>query len=286
MTSAVVMHDLICPVCGARLTLLDRALQCPRAHSFDIAREGYVNLRIATGKAPKFLGDSRDMLLARRAFFEQGHYAPLSDALNVQVQQLLNDAPSVVVDVGCGEGYFLRGLKHCLDAHELDTRCYGVDVAKDALKLAAKQSRDIAFVVADVTRQLPFADQDVTLLLNMFAPRSPTEFARVVRPGGWLVVVIPAPEHLLELRHSLHLLSIEEAKAEKVVSAFSEQFRLLKTQTVSYPLHLNQTDTARLIHMTPNDRHLSDATLKLIESQEVWDTTAAFLILVFQKSGA
>ena len=208
---------LICPVCDARLAQVGNTLQCPQAHSFDVAREGYVNLLLAGRKRPKILGDTKEMLQARRSFLAQGFYDPLSDAINKRVYNHLtnqrhSDAsfPTCVADIGCGEGYFLNRLKHHLD-HQLerDDVCYfGIDISKEAARLAAKRYKEMRFVVANVNQKVLFSNNSVQVLTNIFAPRNAAEFDRVITWDGLLLIVIPSPRHLANLRSELNLLSL------------------------------------------------------------------------------
>lgn len=281
---------LICPLCSAPLQQVGKSLQCAQSHTFDIAREGYANLLPARGKQPKFLGDSREMLQARRRFLEAGYYAALSDPINQiaahQLSKFPGSAPMTILDAGCGEGYFLSRLKQHLATASLPTRCYGIDLSKDAAKMAAKRHKDIGFWVADLKRSWVFVASSIDLLLNIFAPRNPAEFRRVLKPDGGLLVVIPQPDHLIELREEFKLLKVEGAKADKVVDVFSGAFRLIDSHMIRFGMHLTRADTACLIHMTPNHRHLSDDTLHWLETRDRWEITAAFTVLTFQKAGA
>lgn len=196
---------LACPFCQMRLRQVGAALKCENGHSFDMAKEGYVNLL-----AQKRTGDTKEMLKARRDFLESGLYAPLSDAINELVRAHLRDAPGPlhVLDAGCGEGYYLDRLQRAL-ASQQDSCYIGLDVSKEAIKMAAKRYPQLFFVVADVKQGLVLVDNAFHAILNIFAPRNPAEFARVIAQSGILITVIPAPEHLLSLRSALGLLSIE-----------------------------------------------------------------------------
>src|SRR5581483_10720478 len=153
--------------------------------TFDVAREGYVNLL-----RKKQVGDTREMLQARRSFLEDGFYQPLSDTLNALVDSYLREIPSPanVLDAGCGEGYYLGRLQRSLDQKE--QHCFlGLDIAKDGIRMAAKRYQAASFVVANLKERLVIADQAIHVLLNIFAPRNPAEFARVMVPAGRLIVV-------------------------------------------------------------------------------------------------
>ncbi len=273
-------HLLTCPVCHTVLSKSDQSLKCGQQHSFDLAKEGYVNLLLK-----KLPGDTREMLLARRAFLEGGYYRPLSDTLNQLVATHLDDTPVNILDAGCGEGYYLGRLQHALAQRQSQQAgCYiGVDISKEAVRMAAKHYRDVLFVVANLKERLVFADQTFNVMLNVFAPRNAQEYARVIVPGGVLIVVIPGPAHLLQLRSTLHLLSIEEDKQQHVIEQFADQFDLTMIMPVTYEQHLTKPEIALAVMMTPNYWHLSDQTRQAMEELTELQTQVAFTCLVLQR---
>jgi len=256
-------------------------------HSFDIAREGYVNLLLSSGKRPKIMGDTREMLRARRSFLERGFYGPLSDALNEYIHNhLVGDAfPVCIADVGCGEGYYIGRLKRYLDSQPgLDDLCYfGLDISKEAARLAAKRYKDIHFVVASVNRKLLFPDGSVRVLANIFAPRNVAEFDRVLAQDGVLLIVIPNPGHLASLRSELNLLSIEPDKRNKVIEQFAGPFRLAGEHTVEYEMGLEGEALLSLVQMTPNYWHISDEAWDDVKAVGPVQTEASFTILEFRR---
>src|SRR5579859_5598577 len=270
---------LACPLCHMGLRQVGAAIMCDSGHSFDIAREGYVNLLVQ-----KRLGDAKEMLKARRNFLESGLYAPLSDAINELVRAHLPDAPGPlhILDAGCGEGYYLDRLQCALAS--LQDGCYiGLDVSKEAIGMAAKRYRQHFFVVADVKQRLVLADGVIHAMLNIFAPRNPVEFARVTAPGGFLIVVIPASEHLLSLRSALGLLSIEEQKQQHVKEQFSAYFEFVDSASVGYSMHLNREQIEQVVMMTPNYWHLTDEMREAMERMEEMETEARFIVMVFRR---
>jgi 23S rRNA (guanine745-N1)-methyltransferase len=271
---------LACPLCHKELRQVDAALTCANKHSFDIAREGYVNLLVQ-----KRSGDAKEMLRARRNFLERGWYQPLSDAVNELVRVHLPGMlePLHILDAGCGEGYYLDRLQRAL-APQHDGCYIGIDVSKDAIRMAAKRYRQSLFVVADVKQQLVLADQAIHAILNIFAPRNPTEFARVAVAGGILLVVIPNPEHLLRLRTALGLLGMEEQKQQHVKEQFAGQFEFAESSTIAYSMHLNKEEIEEVVMMTPNYWHLSDEIREAMRKMEEIETEAGFTVMVFRRT--
>lgn len=224
-----VLPYLRCPVCGDRLssgaaTAAGRSVRCGRGHAFDLARQGYLNL--ATGRL-RHSGDTAAMVAARAEFLAAGHYRFIAEAL-AAAAAARRAGPGLVVDVGAGTGYHLGSV--------LDARPGAVGLALDSSKAAARRAgrahpRATA-VVCDVWRRLPIADSCAQLVLNVFAPRNPAEFRRVLAPDGDLLVVTPEPEHLTELVEALGLLRVDPAKADRLshdLGAPVEERRLTRT---------------------------------------------------------
>jgi 23S rRNA (guanine745-N1)-methyltransferase len=179
-----------CPHCGEPLVDVDRRLTCASGHSFDRAREGYVNLLPAGRLAGGPSGDDDTMLRARRAVFDAGCYDPIIDAVAAEVRRA---GAATVLDAGCGEGtYLARACAAGADG-------WGIDISKVAVRLAARRYPHHRFAVASSYR-LPFADESFDALVDVFSPRPFTELLRVLRPGGVAVVVTPGADHLAQLK--------------------------------------------------------------------------------------
>ena len=122
--------ELICPICGNELHKEEKTCRCPSGHSFDIARQGYVNLLTVQQKHSLNPGDTREQVLSRRAFLEAGYYAPIAGALIDTAKELGASGP--ILDVGCGEGYYSSRL-----AGALGGELVGLDISKEAVRCAA-----------------------------------------------------------------------------------------------------------------------------------------------------
>ncbi|MFG3578511.1 putative RNA methyltransferase [Micromonospora chersina] len=254
-----ILARLRCPVCAEPLAETTagtaRALRCPRRHSFDIARQGYVNL--LAGRAPH-TGDSAEMVAARADFLAAGHYDPVAAALAAKAREIVSgEAYPLVVDAGAGTGWYLAAVLAALP----DAVGLALDVAKPALRRAARAHPRAAAALADTWQRLPLADRSTGVLLNVFAPRNGAEFHRVLDPAGALLVVTPAGDHLAELVDALDLLRVDPAKADRVAGSLSGQFTEESATEHRARLELSRTEVATLVGMGPSAWHADPARL-------------------------
>ncbi len=230
---------------------------CAAGHCYDVAREGYVNLLLAHQKASDAPGDTRAMLLSRRAFLDGGHYAPLSDRINALAAEAVGgiegQRPSVL-EAGCGEGYYLGRM-----ARHLDAAGWGLDISREAVRLASARDKDSTYVAASALRALPFPDAAFDVLLTVFAPRNPTEFRRILRPGGVWLAVVPAEGHQAQLQEALGLAGLKGGKEEQFVDSLDGRFTLGASEALRYRRHLSAEAVRHLVQMTPTFWHLPAA---------------------------
>lgn len=233
-----------CPVCGKALTREESRYACPGGHSFDRAREGYVNLLPANRQHSKMPGDDKVMTSARTRFLEGGWYAPLRNKLCGLAGQALPSG-GTLLDAGCGEGWYTAALAEVVAAK--GGRTAGVDLSKPAVKKAARRCREAEIAVCSVYH-LPLADASVDLLVDCFSPLAAEEFYRVLSPGGKFLYVVPGPRHLWELKEILYDAPYEnEEKAEEYPG-----FALEKVVPVETSFTLTDPqDIQALYHMTP-----------------------------------
>lgn len=277
---ADVVSALACPTCDSALTPEPGVLRCPAGHSFDVARQGYVNL-LAGAPAPG-TADSPDMVAARHDFLAAGHYAPLVAALAERAAALGGDG--LVLDAGAGTGHHLAAV--------LDRRpgsCgLALDISKHALRRAARAHDRLGAAACDVWRGLPVRTGAASVLLNVFAPRNGAEFRRVLRPDGALLVVTPDAAHLAELVSALGLIGVDPRKDERLADALSDHFHLVDRWHREFPLRLSRADAATAVRMGPSARHLSGAELagRAAALAEPVPVTASVLLSVYRPRGA
>ena len=267
------MNLLMCPVCRQVLQLHDRTWRCASNHSYDVAKQGYVNLHVVQHKHSKNPGDTPASVQARRAFLSAGHYAPLQQ---VVVQKIRTLRIENLLDIGCGEGYYTAAMQGEV------LQCVGVDIAKNAVQVAAKLNPAVTWVVG-TGATLPVLEDCIDLCSSLFSPIPQQEILRVLKPQGYLLVVTPAPVHLLAMRQAL----FEEVKPhepEKFITQLQDAFDLVDASVVKTPLQLSQADLKHLIAMTPYAYKAKAERRQALEQQTQFDVTAQHQIYLFQKN--
>ncbi|GIH72527.1 putative RNA methyltransferase [Sphaerimonospora thailandensis] len=267
---ADIIDYLICPLCGTAPSLTAGSVRCARGHSFDVARQGYVNM--LTGSAAAGTADTPAMVAARAEFLSAGHYAPLTRRLAE-----IAGAAGVVTDAGAGTGHYLAGV---LGEGTRGRAGIALDVSKHALKRAARAHPLIGAVAADVWRGLPVRDRCVDVLLNVFAPRNAAEFARILRPGGTLIVVTPTAGHLRPLVERLGLLSVDEDKDRRVEETLGGRFARAVQEVIEIGLTLRHATVASVVEMGPSAWHTRPDELagRIADLPDPVQVTASFQI--------
>ncbi len=278
-----------CPVCREPLLNAPSGFHCSNRHSFDIAREGYVNLLLAHQKKSRQPGDSKEMIHSRTRFLELGLYNRISDALN---QATAGSLPSkqkgetvTVLDAGCGEGFYLERLKAFLGGipgAPSAIEYYGVDISKFGVLRAAKRDRMISWFVAGI-RNLPFAGSSLDAIMNVFSPVDFREFHRVLRKEGALVTATPGPGHLNGLRQIIYSTPRDHA-ASTLSKEAVEYFSLSSETRITYPVELASREAIMdLLAMTPYYWNIDHATRARVEALDRLGLDVDVEIRVFRK---
>jgi len=269
-----------CPVCKLPLSKLlsssakntDQQWLCANQHSFDTAKEGYINLLLSHQKRSFSPGDTKLMVSSRQDFLAEGHYEPLSKKIISLLDKYLA-TNSVLLDSGCGEGYYLRQLLTQRD----DIHIFGIDISKEAAKVISRQIKNSYFAVAS-SFDLPILTNSVDCLLRIFAPGDDAEAARILKETGTLVVVSAGPKHLLSLKKLLY----QEAK-EHLPHDNLENFLLLNEKKFSYQIEIKSAEKInQLVAMTPlywRTSKLAQASLNELESLS---TEVDFIIKIYK----
>jgi 23S rRNA (guanine745-N1)-methyltransferase len=212
---------LLCPVRDCHLPLLreERRLVCPRGHSFDVARSGYINLLQPQERRSKHPGDTAAAVAGRRRLHDRGVTEPLLHA----IEEMMGASPDdVVLDAGCGDGFYLGTLagRTGFDAH-------GVDISIPAVDAAARGYPKCEWIVANADRFVPYADRSFSIVLSITARMNSGEFRRVLRDDGHLLVALPSPADLIELRGA------GRDRVGRTAETFAPDFTLVERSSVS-----------------------------------------------------
>lgn len=232
-----------CPICKGKVALNRQSLVCSNNHSFDIAKQGYINYIM--GKK-QFKNYSKESFENRKSILDKNYYSHILDNL-VEMIQGFQKCTSIL-DVGCGEGYYARNI---VEATDKDVIAF--DISKDSVQLAARNDTNhgVAWFVGDLS-QLPIKDNTIDCLLNIFTPANYHEFNRVLRKGGYLIKVVPGANHLKEFRSLVQdQLRNKEFSNERVVDYFEERFSIISQSKVSKTFEIPQEDVKIFAEMTP-----------------------------------
>ena len=212
---------LVCPVRGCHRALKreERRVICPRGHSFDVARSGYINLLQPQERRSKQPGDTAAAVAGRRRLHDRGVTEPLLRAIAEVLAASRSDA---VLDAGCGDGFYLGNL-----AEQAGCNAHGVDISLPAVEAAARRYPGCEWIVANADRFVPYADRSFSIVLSITARMNAGEFRRVLRKGGHLLVALAAPDDLIELRGA------GRDRVARTVQTFARGFRLVDRRRVT-----------------------------------------------------
>lgn len=266
------MTIFCCPKCASAFQVEKKAYRCEKGHVYDRAASGYVNLLPPGGKQH---GDSKEMLRARRDFLQSGAYAPLQNAICEKVKSLPFFESPVVLDAGCGEGYYTEAICKALP----NASIFGVDVSKDAVKMCDALHMGADFAAASVYA-LPIREKVCDLVISVFSPFAGEEFQRVLKEGGYLISVIPDAKHLWQLKSILY----ENPYENKVADYETEGFTFVGAEKVSFTVDLDTNDKIMaLFGMTPYCHRTGAQGRQRMEAVQSLKTEASFQILSYRK---
>ena len=232
------MSEIIsCPVCSHLLIKEQNTYKCENNHTFDLAKEGYLNLLL---NAKKTSGDSKEMMAAK------GYYEKLSDRVNQRLKKS-HSTDQAILDIGCGEGYYLSRFQK--EIAPKSSNFYGMDISKLGIRMAAKKNPMIHWLVANFAN-LPFKEKSVSTVLSMFAEYSVPEIDRILTDDGNIIIVRAANNHLIELKNIIYPEIHEKIKTSSIKSfpGFS-----VEQENFSYNVTIQSTeDLLSLLLMTPH----------------------------------
>ncbi|WP_319371228.1 putative RNA methyltransferase [uncultured Ilyobacter sp.] len=244
------MGLLVCPICRKELLKEGRSYKCRNNHNYDMAKQGYLNLLLASKKKSKNPGDDREMVESRKRFLEGGFYRKISEKVNETILDISDNEKEIkILDIGCGEGYYTNRLKNCLEKEGKIVEIVGIDISKEAVMAASKSYKGIFWCVAS-GGELPIEDRSLDFVLCMFSRIVPEEYSRVIRDDEYLVIASTGEEHLLEMKHVLYKdVKTDFYRPEKHLTDF---FELEDTVNIKYTEIIRGKDNIKsLFDMTP-----------------------------------
>ena len=270
------MSLLRCPVCHQPLEKEGNTYRCMSSHSFDAAKEGYVNLLLSHRKNSKQPGDNKEMLLSRRRFLQAGHFDRLIDHLSERVAQYSTDHNGCsILDLGCGEGYFLRSLEARLD---IEAECWGIDVAKSAMQMAAKADKKNHYAVAS-NSDLPFLDKSFDIVFSINAPIFESELVRTMKDNGVYIRFAPAGRHLYELKKYIY----EEPRPHDEAIPSFDSLVHSQREILDFDIQLSEGEAYDLLSMTPYYWHASAEAQEQVKGLSSLSSPASFSVDVYRK---
>ena len=254
-----------CPVCSQELHKVDKTYKCTNRHSFDIAKEDYVNLLISNKSSH---GDNKFLMKSRIDFLNKGYYSALKDKL---IETIGNYKHDVLIDLACGEGYYTRYFSEI-------SNTYGFDLSKTGIKYAARQDSKGHYCLANIFR-VPLFDHQADIVTTIFAPISVEEISRLLRKDGYFIEVVPNVYHLIEYKEVLYdniILNVIDNKDKG-------NLKLMDTILVNDKIHLdNNEDIMNLFNMTPYTYKTSLDAIERLKTINEMDVSLHFIINVYK----
>ena len=269
-----IQEQLACPVCGGRMHREGISLRCENRHCFDLSSKGYVTLLRGGGSAANAGVYDRRLFEARSAVFAAGFYREAAERIAKLLEPVLPDTGGMVLDAGCGEGYYLHVLKERWGER---CRLAGIDLSAAGIAAAARDGRDIVWSVADMSN-IPFQNGCCDGILNILTPARYEEFRRLLRPEGCLIKVIPAEGYLKEIRARRS--GTEEYSNEAVLRYAASRMRLKHRERLTRTYPISGEDWNRFVAMTPLTEHISPEERAQLEREAAAQITIDLEILV------
>ncbi|MCI6014353.1 MAG: methyltransferase domain-containing protein [Coprobacillus sp.] len=257
-------NNMICPKCHSNLIYTNKTYKCVNNHSYDISKEGYINLLLSKTNC----GDLDDSVHARREFLNKGFYDPLSNLIK---DLLIKVNARKVLDCGCGVGYYSQMLSH-------DFEITGIDISKNAIKLASKKDNISSYIVSS-SKFIPIQKNYFDAAYVIFAPLFEESMANVLNANGYLIVVSPNTNHLFEIKEKLYQNPYLNEKVELDIKSFAH----IDSLHLTYKVEMNNCDIKNLIAMTPYFYKTKKEDLEKINTIDFLNVTIDFQIDIFQK---
>lgn len=275
------MWVFICPVCKSSMERNEKNYICSNGHSFDLSKDGYINL-MPSSKARGNAGDNAEMMAARTRFLNKGYYCCLKDELAKLSAKTVSsksyEQPPLLVDAGCGEGYYTSGIAAYLKEKGINAYIAGFDISKRGVKAAAKRDKTVEFAVASIF-EMPFPENSADIIFNIFAPVCEKEFHRVLKKDGILAIVSPGKDHLFGLKKVIYDNPYENDEKPFLFDGFEVADKIFVNREIT----VKGDEIGDLFHMTPYYWNTPAFASERLKTVDIINTPIEFIITVLKK---
>jgi 23S rRNA (guanine745-N1)-methyltransferase len=269
------MHTLACPKCHQPLVLVGNSYFCQNKHCFDVSKRGYINVLLNPDKATNNPGDSKESLVARKAFLNQGYYDGIAKQVMTMIEKYSYDEHTQILDLGCGEGYYTYTIKEALP----QATYYGLDISKKAIDKATRYTKDIYWLVGN-SKNLPLLDHSMNYILALFTVVNQDELQRVLQTNGYIIHVTANPRHLIEIKELIY----DEIKV-KSDTHIRLNFPVVEAYDFVQQIDINaHEDALNLLKMTPHYYHIKTDKRDVLNTIQNINVTIDIKITVYQTS--
>ena len=267
------MHKLACPKCHEPIDKIDNSYKCSNNHCYDIAKSKYLNLLLNPDKATNNPGDSKESLIARKAYLTKGYYDIILNNVIDCIQRYRHSDKLDILDLGCGEGYYTWGLKK---SFEKDT-IYGLDISKEAINMATKYTKDVYWLVGN-SKNLPIIDHSLDFITALFTVVNQDELKRTLKDNGYIIHVTANPNHLIEIKELIY--DEIKVKSDKYIRL---DFKTIESYDLVSKVAINNRDDAlNLLKMTPHYYHIKKERRNVLDTLKKLDITIDIKITIYQ----
>ena len=273
-----IIGALRCPHCKGALSLVENgctSLVCDgiKRHCFDLSSSGYVNFASPSQSGG---GDSPEAVKAREEFLALGFYDPIREA--IYQSALEYGKGGLLVDAGCGEGYYSQRMGEGFSV-------FGADISKSAVNTAAKRAKregagNVFYSVASVF-ELPVKDGAASVITNIFAPCAESEYKRILADDGVLVAAYAGEDHLIGLKEVLY----DSVRKNQERADMPVRMQLAAERRVSFDIELEGSENIkRLFAMTPYYWRTSSADAQKLYGLDRLKTKVDVIVAVYKKT--
>lgn len=267
------MNQLACPKCHQQLKLIGNSYKCNAGHCYDLAKSQYINLLLNPDKSTNHPGDSKESLIARKAYLNKGYYDVILQSVIDCINQYKQSDDFHILDLGCGEGYYTQAMKKQF----LKSDIYGLDISKEAINMATKYTKDVTWIVGN-SKNIPILDHSLDFVSALFTVVNLDELKRVTKSKGHIIHVTANPRHLIELKELIYdEIKVKSDKYIRLDLKTIKHFDLVKTVHID-----NREDALNLLKMTPHYYHIKKEKRGVLDTLQALDITIDVKITVYE----